>query len=227
MVNTCSQTIFPKSENFNIRRFNTEKMSLMRAIVESEADVVRSNLGKNIIFCCSDEMFINDPSTLFEEYDFDILIGYDGISRIMNGMVCVKSNPKTAEFFDQRVEEFHYLNEELQKWGGDMHSYTKSFSRISSLFKLLELFSFPERASGKTNWLQSIIYVLAKKLKLLNKVNKVDQLKVKFFYWGHEIAKSVEITNETLEEQVKTASAQGFYLLDFKGNRKNIIGENE
>jgi hypothetical protein len=226
IINTCEHTTFPDNENFLCRRFNSRDMSLMTAIVESEADIVRKSFGKNIIFCGSDEMFIQNPSNLFDKYDFDILIGYDGVSRIMNGIVCVRSNAETIEFFDNRVREFHKLSSELKNWGGDMHSYGQAFARESRLFSTLNLLSFPSRASGKTNVVQSLAYVLAKRLKILDNIGNVGRLKVKFFYWGNEIAKSVNATDEDLIKQARIASNKGFHLLDFKGNRKSLIGDN-
>ena len=222
-INTCENTEFDADYNFRLRRFDSCMMNLMHAVVASEADIVEDELGKNIIFCGSDEQFIRNPAELFKKYDFDILIGYDGISRIMNGLVCVRCNEKTASFFKSRLACYESLPSDLKIWGGDMHSYTRALAGCSFLFSVLAMLSFPRRAIGQHSKLQSLIYMIAGRAKILDKIVSVGPLKMKFFYWGSEIAKSVDVNGGVLANQLEMASSRQFYIVDFKGERKQML----
>ena len=225
VLNTCTKTKLNSIKDLRTFRFSSDNLSLMHAIVASEAELIAQSRGQNIILCGSDELFVRNPSSIFDE-DFDLLIPFDGISRIMNGMICVRCNERTEEFFKQRLVQFVKLQDDLQSWGGDMQSYMKAFAHYSLTMRLLQTLSFPNRAQGKSSFLQSVIYKIAPKLEVLKHLQRIGGLKVKFFYWGKELCKSVDISCETqhLDKVIDDSRSKGFYMIDFKGSRKQIIG---
>lgn len=212
---TDRTTNFRKDLQGSAYPLGDKSKNLMKTVVDFESKYVNDKKDGYVWLCGSDEYFIDDPYKVLD-HDYDLVIPYDGLFRIMNGFVIVKINSKTKRFFLERKLSFDQLPKKVQDWGADMATYNLVFKQRSIVFLMLSCFAildpYPTKYKRQFKTIQSKIGKLLLPTKLsLN----IGGLRVLLIQWDKYIARSVkpeDIKADLLEE--------GIVMLDFKGRER-------
>lgn len=120
---------FTDTRGIDSFRTDLSDVPLMGAIVKSNTNFVKNNIGK-LILTGADHLICGNVEEFFKD-DFDMCFFVHPKKRyVRNSVVLVNSTPsnidKIYDFFCKREDFYHLASEEEKKWGADMYSINRA-----------------------------------------------------------------------------------------------------